>query len=269
MSTVWAQRREELLSDCLVSPDVFNQMVDRLGEFVVPYQQALETEAGQHPMHLYLQGLLSHLPRQECRGHRDVRRCRATGHPRLHRHRAMGPSAVDHGVGRTSGRSVGRTRWHHRLRSQQFPQARHAFGGRQTAMVRPPGQGRQLPGRCVHGLRLSTTTMPCSTSACPCLRSGHATSNDARNATCHRRCAIKRDRSSAWRCSTRGGIRCRTAGSRVMMSWVATRGFATSCASAVSAMCWGCPATPRFATWRRRCPSTQGVDGGPKPRGNR
>ena len=64
MTPVWAQRREELLSDCIVSPDVFNQMVDRLDEFVVPYQQALETEAVQHPMHLYLQGLLSHLPRK-------------------------------------------------------------------------------------------------------------------------------------------------------------------------------------------------------------
>jgi hypothetical protein len=64
MNTVWAQRREEVLSDCLVSPDVFTQMVDRLGEFVVPYQQALETEAGQHPMHRYLQGLLSHVQRK-------------------------------------------------------------------------------------------------------------------------------------------------------------------------------------------------------------
>ena len=64
MTPVWTQRREELLSDCLVSPDVFHQMVDRLGEFVVPYQQALETEAAQHPMHLYLQGLLSHLQRK-------------------------------------------------------------------------------------------------------------------------------------------------------------------------------------------------------------
>ena len=64
MSTVWALRREELLSDCLVSPDVFIAMVDRLGEFVMPYQQALETEADQHPMHLYLQGLLSQLPRK-------------------------------------------------------------------------------------------------------------------------------------------------------------------------------------------------------------
>jgi hypothetical protein len=31
-------------------------MVDRLGEFVVPYQQALKTEADQHSLHLYLQG---------------------------------------------------------------------------------------------------------------------------------------------------------------------------------------------------------------------
>jgi hypothetical protein len=36
MHTMWAQRREELLSDCIVFPDVFTQMVDRLGEFVVP-----------------------------------------------------------------------------------------------------------------------------------------------------------------------------------------------------------------------------------------
>ena len=37
-------------------------MIDRLVAFVVPYQQALETEAAQRNMHLYLQGLLSHLP---------------------------------------------------------------------------------------------------------------------------------------------------------------------------------------------------------------
>ena len=42
-------------------PDVFNPMVGRLAEFVVPYQQALETETAQRNLHLYLQGLLSHL----------------------------------------------------------------------------------------------------------------------------------------------------------------------------------------------------------------
>ncbi len=64
MRTIWAQRREELLSNCLVSPEVFTPLIDRLGEFVVPYQHALATETDQHHMHLYLQGLLSHLPRK-------------------------------------------------------------------------------------------------------------------------------------------------------------------------------------------------------------
>jgi len=64
MTSVWAQRQEELLRDCIVSPDVFTHMMDRLGDFVVPYQHALETEAGQRNVHLYPQGLLSHLPRK-------------------------------------------------------------------------------------------------------------------------------------------------------------------------------------------------------------
>ena len=62
MALPWAQRREALLSDCIVSPDIFTPMVDRLAEFVVPYQQALATEAAQRNLHLYLQGLLSYLP---------------------------------------------------------------------------------------------------------------------------------------------------------------------------------------------------------------
>jgi hypothetical protein len=62
MTPAWAQRREALLSDCLVSPAIFHQMLDRLGAFVVPYQRALASEATHHPMHLYLQGLLSQLP---------------------------------------------------------------------------------------------------------------------------------------------------------------------------------------------------------------
>jgi SRSO17 transposase len=64
MTPAWAQRQEELLSACVVSPDVFHHMVDRLRDFVVPYQHALETEAGQRNVHLYLAGLLSHLDRK-------------------------------------------------------------------------------------------------------------------------------------------------------------------------------------------------------------
>ena len=64
MTLAWAQRQEALLRDCIVSPDVFNSMVDRLRDFAVPYQHALGTEASQRNVHLYLVGLLSHLDRK-------------------------------------------------------------------------------------------------------------------------------------------------------------------------------------------------------------
>src|SRR2546430_7504264 len=64
MTPTWAQRREALVRDCIVSPDVFTSMVERLGDFVVPYQHALGTEASQRNVHLYLQGLLSHVDRK-------------------------------------------------------------------------------------------------------------------------------------------------------------------------------------------------------------
>jgi SRSO17 transposase len=64
MTPVWAQRQAELLRDCIVSPNVFESIVDRLCDFVVPYQHALETEAGTRHVHLYLAGLLSHLDRK-------------------------------------------------------------------------------------------------------------------------------------------------------------------------------------------------------------
>src|SRR4029434_8367571 len=78
---------------------------------------------------------------QECRENCDVGRCRTTGPARLHWHRLMGSSPVGDSVGRTSGRSVRGTRWHHRLGSEQLPQARHAFRGGEAPVVWPPRQG--------------------------------------------------------------------------------------------------------------------------------
>src|SRR5215467_9625922 len=64
MTPAWTQRQEALLHDCIVSPDVFDHMVERLRDFAVPYQHALEAGAGKRNVYLYLQGLLSHLPRK-------------------------------------------------------------------------------------------------------------------------------------------------------------------------------------------------------------
>src|SRR6516164_11558 len=62
MTPAWTQQQEALLRDCIVSPDVFDHMVERLRDFAVPYKHAFETEAGKRNVYLYLQGLLSHLP---------------------------------------------------------------------------------------------------------------------------------------------------------------------------------------------------------------
>ena len=41
MTPAWTLRQEELLRDCIVSPDVFNSIVDRLCAFVMPYNTRL------------------------------------------------------------------------------------------------------------------------------------------------------------------------------------------------------------------------------------
>ena len=64
MTPAWAQRQAELVSDCMVSPEVFASMVDRLRDFAMPYQHCLETEAEKRNVHRYLEGLLSHLSRK-------------------------------------------------------------------------------------------------------------------------------------------------------------------------------------------------------------
>src|SRR5712692_911409 len=64
MHTVWVQRQEELLRDCIVFPGVFASIVDRLCDFAAPYQHCLETEAAQRNVQLYLAALLSDLNRK-------------------------------------------------------------------------------------------------------------------------------------------------------------------------------------------------------------
>jgi hypothetical protein len=61
MPLAWAQRPAALVRDCVVAPDVFHSLVDRLGVCVVPSQHALGAEARQRHRHRSLVGLLSHL----------------------------------------------------------------------------------------------------------------------------------------------------------------------------------------------------------------
>jgi hypothetical protein len=52
MTPAWTQRQEALLRDCIVSPDVFASMVDRLCDFVVPYTYCISRRNLRDGMHL-------------------------------------------------------------------------------------------------------------------------------------------------------------------------------------------------------------------------
>jgi hypothetical protein len=107
MTPAWAQQREALLRDCIVSPDLFHQMVERLGHVVVPYQHALETEVGQRHLPRYLESLLSHLGRKNAEEiatcvhveRQVIQDCIGTA--------SLGPPAGGPSGSWTSGRAVG------------------------------------------------------------------------------------------------------------------------------------------------------------------
>jgi len=134
MTPAWAQRQEELLSDCIVSPDVFTHMVDHLRDFVRPYQHALET-GGRQAQCVSLPGRPPvPLTPQECRGHRDVWLMSSA----LSCKTFIGTAPWDYRplievLVRQVADRLGETRWDHRVRSEQLSQARHTFGGGSNA----------------------------------------------------------------------------------------------------------------------------------------
>jgi hypothetical protein len=212
MTLAWTQRQAALLRDCIVSPDVFMHMVERLSDFVVPYQHALETEAGQRNVHLYLQGLLSHLPGKNAEGIAtfvDVER-------------------------QVMQAFIGTALWDHRpLITVLVAQAADRLGEPDGIIAFDPssfpkrgthsvGVKRQWCGHrgkvdnCQVGVFMGYVAEHdhalCWTSGCLCPRSGHGTSDDAKHAMCRQRYNIRHDRNSVWRCWSSGVRRSRTAG---------------------------------------------------------
>ena len=142
MTPAWAQRQEELLSDCIVSPDVFASMVDRLCDFVVPYQHALETEAGKRHVHRYLAGLLSHLDRKNAEQIATL-----VDVERLVMQAFIGAASWDHWplievlVGQVVDR-LGEPDGVIAFDPSSFPKPGDAFGGGEAPVVQPPRQSR-------------------------------------------------------------------------------------------------------------------------------
>jgi hypothetical protein len=211
MTPAWALRPAEGLRDGVVSPAVFNHGVDRRRDVVVPSHHVLATAAGKRPVHLDLEGVLSHGPRQ----HADESAA-LVAVARLVLPDGMGTAPWDHRplVQVLVGEVVHRG-GHPRASSPAIPAASHsgaptrwgcpghgvASGGRLTT-----AQGGSPGGPCPAPLR------PCATAAGPCPRTGRATSTDVRPGMCPRTCRIVRGLIRVWRGATGGRIRCPTAG---------------------------------------------------------
>src|SRR5882672_417032 len=239
MTPVWAQRQEELLSDCIVSPDVFHRMVDRLCDFVVPYQHALETEASQRNVHLYLVGLLSHVDRknaEEIAALVDVER--------LVIQEFIGTAPWDHRplvkvlVGEVVER-LGEPDGIIAFDPSSFPKR----GTHSVGVKRQWCGHRGKVDNCrvgvfmgyvsgqEHALLDFRLSLPEERARDTQRRDDCHVPSEVRYQTRHEQCLEMLDE---W-----GERRCRMAGSSVTMNWGATRGFATTCASGASAMCWG------------------------------
>src|SRR5882724_8717212 len=211
MTPAWAQRQEALLSDCLVSPEVFDHMVERLRAFVVPYQHALETEAGKRNVHLYLQGLLSHVPRKNAETIAAL-----VDVERLVLQEFIGTASWDHRplvhvlVGQVVDQ-LGEPDGILAFDPSSVPKrGTHSVGvKRQWCGHRGKVDNCQVGvymgyvSRHDHALLDFRLSLP---------QEWPGMSNDARHVTCLRTCRIARGMISVWRCLTCGASRSRTAG---------------------------------------------------------
>jgi SRSO17 transposase len=64
MERRFARRKQELMEECKVSAELFNQVPERLQDFVRPFASYLETEARQEFAQMYVAGLASGLERK-------------------------------------------------------------------------------------------------------------------------------------------------------------------------------------------------------------
>jgi len=263
MTPAWAQRRRGIVSDWSVSPDVFHQMVDRLGEFVCPINRRLRpSRATQRPS--LPPGAVVSLPGKMPRTC-DVRRCATTRSCKNSLARTMGPTGRDQGVGGRS--SIGsRTRCIIAFDPSSFPKRGRIRGG-QASVVWSPRQSRQCQVGVFMGY-VSRSTCLARLSACPCPRSGHGDEHRRKHARATRVRYQNATRAMCVEMLDAWAIRYLTAGSPAMTNWVATRGCVTTCASAVDVSA-GDALHHRDTRPEAPLPVYTGRGRRPKPRGNR
>ena len=248
MERRFAARRDQLLADAEVDPRIPRGVLPRLERFLDPFVESAPAQRTGRSMPVPMSPACS--PTWSTRTSspsptsttRNASRCSSSSVSR------PGTTALARRVGPPGGPAVGQPRRRPRLRPLGLPQEGQRFGRRAAAVVRPPGQDRQLPGGHLPRLRRPAANTPWSMSACTCPRSGPRTSSGVKRRASPRTCASARGTNWPWRCWTSAARRCRTPGSPATTKWAVARGFARNCGRGTSAICWPCRRTRRCAT---------------------
>ena len=222
-------RKQQLLDECDVPPEVFQGGIERLAEFARPFAECLvrQEQTGPRPD---LPGRARLRPEaQDRRVDRLPPRPGAARPPALRRLLDLGPPAPAARAGRPGGPRDRHPRRGDRLRPLGLRQEGRRLG-RACSGNGSGGSGRWTTARSASSWPTPrTTSMPWSMSGSTCPRRGPRTARGASGAASPRRCATGRGTSWRWRCSRRPGRCCRTAGSPATTRWAARRGSGPSC----------------------------------------
>ena len=141
-----------------MKPEALEGVLERLEEFVQPFAASLEHAAQREHAEEYVAGLVSNVKRKNIE---TIAYLHEQDRQPLQKFIGQKPwdvAALDRRVGPADRRGDGRSRWRAGLRSLGGAQARQGVGGSGPAVVWTCGQGGQLPGRRVPGLRLPQGT---------------------------------------------------------------------------------------------------------------
>ena len=160
MEAEHATRKQQLLEECQVAPEIFDQVMPRLATFMAPFvDPCCRQEPAEHA-HTYVCGLLSNVARKnvESIAYRF-------GQDRLPLQRFIGWAPWEDGplrqeLTRQGRRALGPRRGRIGLRPLGLSQVWNRVGGCGAPVVRPPGQGRQLSSRHLLGLRVGCGSYP-------------------------------------------------------------------------------------------------------------
>ena len=167
MSLLDHPEAQALLNDATLTPDAVRGCADRLTAFLQRYLPSSTASSSAHNATLVIRGLLSGLERKTCEPIAIE-----AGLPRKPIQFFVGAGkwddeAVMAELRHARPRGPGRARRRRGHRPQRLPQEGDRVLRRRPPVVRPAGQGRQLPGRRLPGLRRDGRLRPAGPAALP------------------------------------------------------------------------------------------------------